>query len=316
MGSAVSYNRAAIGRLWTLVDLPVEWPGYQILLKGDLDQDLVIDPEELDYIDWLAFSEAVEDFQVQLGLTPVDGKLGKNTLGSLRAHYGHPPTPDKPLKVLGGDLEFWPAETPTKEPPGPPLVGQTPEERRLVNLWNRYGGAIAQQAQEYDIPIETALAVFYVESGTAYDPNTGLVIIRFEPHIFRRYSGEEMDYDRGGQRNEWANLAAAYEVDPTSALLATSYGLPQLMGFNWKVTPHAGVREMVLAFQRSCVEQVAGFFQFVAKNNLLKFIRQKDWRAFTKGYNGPGNVDDYAAKLIRALKVVHSLKQDGAEFRG
>ncbi len=315
MGSAVSYNRAAVGRLWNLIDLPVEWPGYQILLQGDLDRDLVIEPEELDDIDWIAFSEAVEDFQNQTGLKPADGKLGKNTLQGLRERYGHKPTRDKPLKVLGADLEFWPAETPASEPPGPPLIGQTPEERRLCNLWNRYGAAIAAQANVYHIPTETALAVFYVESGTAYDPNTGLVIIRFEPHIFKRYSGEESDYKRGGQRHEWANLAAAYELDPSSALSATSYGLPQLMGFNWQVTPYPSVREMVLAFQRSCVHQVAGFFQFVDKNNLLNYIVKKDWRAFTKGYNGPGNVDDYSAKLIRALKVVKSLKQDGAVFK-
>jgi hypothetical protein len=62
MGSAATYNRDALGKIWNLHDLPVEWPGYQILLKGDLDQDLAIEPEELDEIDWIAFSETVGDF--------------------------------------------------------------------------------------------------------------------------------------------------------------------------------------------------------------------------------------------------------------
>jgi hypothetical protein len=86
------------------------------------------------------------------------------------------------------------------------------------------------------------------------------------------------------------------------------------MGFNWQVTKHPGVREMVLAFQRSCEEQVAGFFGFVDHNHLVDYIIRKDWRAFTRRYNGPGNVEDYSGKLVRALKVVNALQQDGSRF--
>jgi hypothetical protein len=86
------------------------------------------------------------------------------------------------------------------------------------------------------------------------------------------------------------------------------------MGFNWQVTKHPGVREMALAFQRSCEEQVAGFFGFVDHNHLVDYIIRKDWRAFTRRYNGPGNVEDYSGKLVRALKVVNALQQDGARF--
>ena len=88
--------------------------------------------------------------------------------------------------------------------------------------------------------------------------------------------------------------------------MSTSYGLPQLMGFNWQVTRHPGVRAMVLAFQDSCEEQVAGFFNFVAQNGLTPYILNADWRGFTRRYNGPGNVEAYAGGLIRALKVVNT----------
>jgi hypothetical protein len=314
MASPSTYNRQALGKIWNLLDLPVEWPGYQILLQGDLDQDLVIEEEELHEIDWIAFSEAVEDFQEQVGLVPPDAKLGPITLKRLREHYDLTPSRAEVLKRLGPELEFKAAEVPVSEPPGPPLVGHTLEERSICTLWNKYGKAIAQQASHYTIPVETALAVFFVESKTAYDPATGLVIIRFEPHIFTRKSGQATSFRRGGQREEWDNLERAYEVDAEAALLSTSYGLPQLMGFNWPVTRHPGVRDMVLAFQRSCEEQVAGFFGFVEKNNLIPFIKQQDWRAFTRRYNGPGNVEDYSGKLVRALKVVNALKQDGARF--
>jgi hypothetical protein len=86
------------------------------------------------------------------------------------------------------------------------------------------------------------------------------------------------------------------------------------MGFNWEVTAHANAKDMVLAFQRSCEEQIAGFFGFVEANHLLRFIEAQDWRDFTRHYNGPGNVDVYSGRLIRALKVIESLEQDGAVF--
>jgi hypothetical protein len=311
MGSASTYNRSKIGSLWNLIDLPVEWPGYAILLQGDLDRDAEIDPNELDAIDWIAFSEAVSDFQADVKISAIDGKLGPDTLKRLGEVHGL-----KRADVLRrfGDLSFRPAARPVSPPPGPPLVGNTPDERRICGLWNNYGAAVVTQASTMQIPTRTALAVFSVESGGAFDASTGLLIIRYEPHIFFRKCGETVPAERGGQRQEWQNFERAYAVDSQAALLSCSYGLPQLMGFNWKVTKHADVRSMVLAFQDSCEEQVQGFFGFVEENHLLPFIRQGDWRSFTSRYNGPGNVDVYSARLVRALKVVDALEQDGARF--
>ena len=186
--------------------------------------------------------------------------------------------------------------------------------RSACSLWNHYGAAIYHQARTYGLPVETALAVFAVESGTAYDPRTGLVIIRFEPAVFHRKTGQSSAYSRGGQHREWQNLTQAYEVDPEAALWSTSYGLPQLMGFNWQVTRHDSLTAMVLAFQDSCVEQVAGFFSFVEQNGLVRFIKNTAWREFTRRYNGPGNVEAYSSRLIHALSIAQTLKAAGANF--
>jgi hypothetical protein len=313
MVSAATYNRNVYGQVWNLRDLPVEYPGYQIILQGDPDHDLAIEPGDLEDIDWVAFSATVGDFQERQDIVPRDSKLGPITLRRLREFYGAPGARTDILTRLG-DLVFRPAAAPVSEPPGPPLAGRTPEEKSVCNLWNRYGAAIYRQAQAYRLPVATALAVFLVESGTAYDPRTGLVIIRFEPHIFRRKAGQRVPYSRGGQQHEWRNLARAYDLDPEAALLSTSYGLPQLMGFNWQVTRHPGVKAMVLAFQDSCEEQVAGFFAFVEKNGLGRYILNADWRNFTRRYNGPGNVAGYSDRLRRALAVVNSLQEDGARL--
>jgi hypothetical protein len=313
MVSATAYNRRALGKIWNLHDLPKESPGYQILLQADLNGDLALGAAELDRIDWLAFSQAVKDFQQQQGLAPRDAKLGPLTLRRLRQCYGL--TPDRPgvLKSLG-ELTFRPAATPVSEPDGPPLTGRTLAENRVCDLWNRYGAAIYRQARAYRLPVAAALAVFAVESQMAYDPRTGLVIIRFEPHIFRRQAKRNVLYSRGGQEHEWRNLAQAYDLNAEAALWSTSWGLPQLMGFNWRLTRHPSLQAMVLAFQDSCEAQVAGFFEFTAQNGLGRYMLNADWQGFTRRYNGPGQVAVYAARLVSALKAVNSLQENGARF--
>ncbi|EFK05387.1 conserved hypothetical protein [delta proteobacterium NaphS2] len=62
-----------------------------------------------------------------------------------------------------------------------------------------------------------------------------------------------------------------------------------------------------------CEEQIAGFSD--CRNQPSAAVHEaKDWRAFTRRYNGPGNVDVYSGRLVRALKVIESLEQDGAVF--
>jgi hypothetical protein len=313
MSSASDYNQQALGKLWGIYDLPKNFPGYQILLKGEQEQDSGQASPSPEHVDWLAFSQAVRDFQAQAGLIPADGKLGPETLTRLQASPGGAPAGPNTLTRLG-DLDFHPATVPVSPPPGPLLVGRTPEQSRLCSLWNQYGAAIHHQAQTYGLPVETALAVFAVESGTAYDPRTGLVIIRFEPAVFRRKTGQAIAYSRGGQHHEWQNLARAYEANSEAALWSTSYGLPQLMGFNWQVTQNSSLTAMVLAFQDSCVAQIAGFFSFVKHNGLVRFIKNTAWREFTRRYNGPGNVEAYSSRLIHALSIAQTLKAAGADF--
>jgi hypothetical protein len=309
MSSAATYNRSVCGKIWHLDDLPPEFPGRQILVAAGLDNDM--EPGRLDRVDWAAFSQAVGAFQDREAIRPRDAKLGPVTLGRIQQGYG--PAPAGVLKTLG-DLVLPPASRAESPPPGPVLSGRTPRERLVAALWNRYGAAIGPQARALNLPVGAALAVFAVESGTAYDADSGLVIIRFEPHIFLRKTGSRVPGRRGGQAREWQNLERAYRISPEAALLSASYGLPQLMGFNWPVTRHPGVAAMVLAFQDSCVEQVAGFFGFVEHNALTNHIRRRDWEGFTRRYNGPGNVAVYANRLRRALIAVHSLEAAGADW--
>jgi len=114
MTSPASYNRGAVVKHCNLKNIPVEWQGYAILLRSDPDHDMVIDEDELDLIDWISFSEVVEDFQLQAGVEPQDAKLGPNTLRRLRKAFAVQ-APDV-LKQIGEDVVFPPSETPVSEP--------------------------------------------------------------------------------------------------------------------------------------------------------------------------------------------------------
>ncbi len=312
MVSAAKYNRRAIGVRWTLSDLPLEWGGHDILLSCDSNNNLTIDEDELDEIDWSEFSEAVSDFQEQSELK-VDGKLGPVTLAQLYRRFNGTTSPVADLFIVG-DLTLKRASTPLAPPPGEPIVGENRIERAICSLWNKYGGAIATQSGTSGLPVESALAVFCVESKRAYDPKTGLLIIRFEPHVFKRKTGTEIRWSRGGQEAEWQNFTRAYNASPEASLLSCSYGLPQLMGFNWRVTDHHSPREMVLAFQESCVEQVKGFFDYVKSRKLADAIKARDWRKFARGYNGAGRVDIYSTNIAKAMRTIENLKADGHSF--
>lgn len=217
-----------------------------------------------------------------------------------------------PLMSIEG-VDFYPAETPSA-PPGGTVEGVTQVQRKIARLWNAYGAEIHRQAVVADIPVEIALAVFAVEAGRgAYDEETGLVIIRFEPHVFERETGETLPGMRT-QAARWSVLADAARINRRVAFESTSWGLGQVMGFNYGVTKYDSPEAMALGFQNSVAEQIAGFFGFIEHNNLAGAIRDRDWQAFSRTYNGPGNVPAYSGMLAEHWGAIGEMLRDGAVF--
>lgn len=160
-------------------------------------------------------------------------------------------------------------------------------------------------AVKYGISPAVALAVFDVESGGKGFASDGRLIIRFEPHIFRKYTkkntGKEMNVPtkRGGQSAEYQMLAKARALDDKSALESISMGSSQIMGFNHKIIGYGTVQEMWHAFNQSEAAHIRGFFAFVnANKKLLQAAKTKDFKTFAYYYNGPGGVGVYDPKMI------------------
>lgn len=101
---------------------------------------------------------------------------------------------------------------------------------------------------------------------------------------------------------EWERYEKAASINARAAALSASYGLFQIMGFNYHLMAgFSSVEEMVDAFDESERNQLMGFCKFIKANpNLIKAIRSGDWLAFALGYNGPAQ-KGYDIKLKNAV---------------
>ena len=142
------------------------------------------------------------------------------------------------------------------------------------------------------------LAVLAVESKNCGFLPDRRPIILFERHIFYKrtggqFSGSHPDISNpvaggyAGLAKEYPRLEAAARLDRTAALMSTSWGAGQIMGFNHQAAGFADADSMVTAMQASEDAQLASVADFITANNLTGLLRSRDWAAFARKYNGP-----------------------------
>jgi hypothetical protein len=188
---------------------------------------------------------------------------------------------------------------------------------------------VTQIASSVGLDYARLMAFISVESGGAgFDPVTGKIIIQFEPtwfskyltqfkiaHSFTRSTDEKgrreyiiqagdkrLENGVEGQVSEWTAFNTAFAIHPKSALLSTSIGLMQVMGFNYHALGYNSVDEMWDDFKKGDYQQVAGGARFI-KNTpaLYQALRNKDWAKVAYYYNGPNYaVNNYDNKLSAA----------------
>lgn len=157
------------------------------------------------------------------------------------------------------------------------------------------------------------LAVRDVESGPlgGFDQKTGKPIILFEPHIFHRLTKGIYSRGHGGvsyptwgskpypktQAERWAQLEYAENLDATAAWQSASFGLFQIMGFNYEACGFDDIDDFAIAMHESEREHLMAFCKFIKFNGIDDELRDGDYEAFVRRYNGPGQVKRYSAKL-------------------
>jgi hypothetical protein len=175
----------------------------------------------------------------------------------------------------------------------------------------------AAPAARYDVPVAAVKTVVEVEASGVGFLADGRPKILFEAHYFRDRTGGLYDASHPtisapypasrrlyvGGAGEYDRLAAAKALNESAALESASWGAGQVMGANWRDLGFASVQAFV-DHVRTAEGQMDAMMRYCQRNGLLDEMRafpaDAAFRAFARGYNGPGAVDDYAPKLAAA----------------
>jgi hypothetical protein len=186
---------------------------------------------------------------------------------------------------------------------------------------------LADYTKPGDVPpslVAAIRAVASVESkGSGFLADNIRPVILFERHIMRKRLIENLPGKQspaviqfadpaivnstpGGYKGgaaEWDRLAQAIAIDRTSALESCSWGAFQIMGFWWRSLGYSSIQAFVNSMYASAGGQLDAFVKFIKTNpNLLRALRNQDWPAFAKGYNGADYaINKYDTKMASAF---------------
>ena len=185
--------------------------------------------------------------------------------------------------------------------------------------------AIDEYALDMKVEPAALKAVYKVES-----KGDGFIkarpIILFEGHIFYRLFSREYGQAKAqelarayptivypswtskyylGGLAEYRRYNAAISLNEEIAQMSTSYGLFQVMGFNYNLAGYESIDEYVSAMHDSEYEHLNAGCNFICSNAaMLAALRKKDWAGFALRYNGSGyKANSYDIKLAQAYKA-------------
>lgn len=181
----------------------------------------------------------------------------------------------------------------------------------------------AKRIEDRDLPRVGAMigvgedevhAILDVESaGSGFDAK-GRVKMLFEPHVFWRLLGPGPARDKAAAaglayarwkpgaypRDSFPRLIAAMKIDAELALQSASWGLGQIMGFNFKAAGYPSASAMVTAFADDEDQHLEAMIRFIKTNGLDDELRRHDWAGFARGYNGAGFAKNGYDKKLKA----------------
>lgn len=152
---------------------------------------------------------------------------------------------------------------------------------------------IKEIAEKYGLTYAQLMAFIEVESGGNGFIN-GRLVIQFEPSWFKRYapfapSGLWSINKVENQEKEYKAFSDAFAKNKTAAMMSTSIGLPQIMGFHYGTLGYKTVDAMWDDFKKGEYQQVVGLCKFVRSNlKLYNALKLSNWHLVAVNYNGSG----------------------------
>lgn len=170
---------------------------------------------------------------------------------------------------------------------------------------------INEVANGVGLTFKQVKTVLLIESGgSGFDANTGKIKIQFEPHIFHKQLALKkitstlqlitgtlykltigkiiLENKVDVQSKEWEAFNKALTINEDATYNATSFGLGQIMGFNFKACGYSSAKELALSFMESEKNQLMGMMKFIkAQPKMYNALKTCDWTTFASLYNGP-----------------------------
>lgn len=159
-------------------------------------------------------------------------------------------------------------------------------------------------AESIGCPVETLRVVWQVEAAGRPFRADGSLERRFEPHKLANPEGTWRTSLALSQVARERRFDVAYARNPEDAMRASSWGAPQIMGFNAQAAGFATAAEMVEAMADDEGAQIRAFVSLIRAWKLDGALRARDWKTFAAGYNGNANVAVYAARLESAWQAL------------
>ncbi len=194
------------------------------------------------------------------------------------------------------------------------------EDRTVINK-KLVEANFESAAMKLGVEIAVIKAVTAVESAGSGFIADGRVKILFEGHIFWKYliefkedpkklqtGNEDIIYPRWDRTKysksssgEYLRFDKALAIHRKAAIYSASYGLFQIMGFNFKAAGFDNEENFYEAMQVSEGNQLDSFVNYILHRKLNDELKEKRWADFAKAYNGPAyEKNAYHLKLERA----------------
>ena len=165
----------------------------------------------------------------------------------------------------------------------------------------------------------TLKTVIDVEARSSGFDDEGRPTILFERHKMWKYLGEANYFTKRDQlsalfpdichqspgdynaRPQYEKLAIAESLHWEAAHMSASFGLGQIMGFNWESLGYPSLKAFINAMYESEAKQLDAMCRYIKVNYLVDELQRHDWAGFAKGYNGSNYaINKYDQKLAAA----------------
>lgn len=173
-------------------------------------------------------------------------------------------------------------------------------------------------ANSLGVEVAAIKAVASVETkGSAWE-SVGIPRILYERHIMARLlkakgislvglPADLVNTTPGGYgkySEQHGKLDRAVKIDRECALQSCSWGMFQIMGFNYKLCGYSTLQDFINAMYTSEAKQLEAFVGFIKSNpKLHQALKDKNWPVVAAQYNGPEyKKNSYDTKLAEAYK--------------